>query len=148
MLARLADEITALGLLEDVTVGPETLRGTGRFAATESSILVIVDPEPEETGGVDSEALVASLQGILALAGPRWDGIVDEIAGDIEESVGDAAVEERADLRDDLDLVAVTVFADASLLEFAAPRQFPTARLQAQLGEGLELEDLEVVETE
>lgn len=148
MLTRLADEITALGLLEDVTVGEETLRGTGRFAATDSSILVIVDPELEETGGVDAEAVVASLQGILALAGSRLDAIVDEIARDIEESVGDAAVDERTDLRDDLDLVAVTVFADASLLEFAAPRQFPTARLQAQLGEGLELEDLEVVETE
>jgi hypothetical protein len=147
-LTQLAGEISALGLLEDVTVADETLRGTGTLAATESRVLVTVDPELEEESRVDGEALVASLQGILAIPASTWSRLIDEIATEIEEAVSDTAIREQTDLRTDLDVVAITVFADASLFEFAAPRQFPTARLHAQVNAELELEDIEVVAAE
>ena len=61
--------------------------------------------------------------------------IIEEIAQEVEGAVGDDEVTEPTDLRDDLAIRSVVVFADAVLASFAAPRQFPNGRIRVQLSE-------------
>ncbi|MFY0539826.1 cytochrome C5 [Nannocystis pusilla] len=103
--------------------------------------MVNVDPELEEQPELDAGALLAGVRRILTITTAQWRQIVDTIAEDIEEAVGDEEVIETTDLRDDLALRSVVVLPDAVLLSFAAPKQFPDRWIRAQLGE-----DFEVVE--
>jgi len=57
-------------------------------------------------------------------------------------------VQEPSDLRDDLRLHSVAVFADAVLLSFVAPKQFPQCWVRAQLCEELLLEDISIDEND
>jgi hypothetical protein len=73
--------------------------------------------------------------------------VIDEVAADIEDAVDDdAPVIDQTDLRDDLEATSVVVFADALLLAFDAPRQFPDSRILVQLDEELEVSGIEVRE--
>ena len=76
----------------------------------------------------------------------RWRAIVEEVALDIEDAVEDEPVVEQIDLRDDLEATSVVVFADAVLLAFVAPKQFPESRILVQLDEELEVDGIEVRE--
>ncbi len=53
---------------------------------------------------------------------------------------------EQIDLRDDLEATSVVVFADAVLLAFLAPKQFPDSRILVQLDDDLEVDGVEVRE--
>ena len=74
----------------------------------------------------------------------RWRTIIDEIVDDIEDAVDDEPVAEQTALRDDLEATSVVVFADAVLLAFLAPKQFPDSRILVQLDEDLEVDGVEV----
>ncbi|MCY1009026.1 hypothetical protein OV079_26395 [Nannocystis pusilla] len=115
--------------------------GAAHLPAAGADVMVNVDPELEERPDLDAGALLAGVRRILTITTAQWRQIVDAIAGDIEEAVGDEAVIETTDLRDDLALRSVVVLPDAVLLSFAAPKQFPDSWIRAQLDE-----DLEVVE--
>lgn len=58
--------------------------------------------------------------------------------------MGGVEVIEATDLRDDLSIRSVVVFADSILLSFAAEKQLPDSRIRAQLGENLEVEDIAI----
>lgn len=162
------------GLLSDQAVENGIVHGRASFAAAGVEVAVNVDPELDDerddadeladdderdtddelatddrdddpVGDPDPAALVASLARTLALDAPAWRALVDTIAEEIEEAVGDDDVEEQTDLRDDLTVTSIVVFADATVFAFTAPRQFPTSRLLAQFDADLDIEHLEVL---
>ncbi|WP_422890246.1 cytochrome C5 [Nannocystis pusilla] len=135
------DELARSGLLCAPYVGDGIVIGRARLPAAGADVMVNVDPELEERPDLDAAALLAAVARILTIPTAQWRQIVDAIAGDIEDAVGDEAVIETTDLRDDLALRSVVVLPDAVLLSFAAPKQFPDSWIRAQLDE-----DFEVVE--
>jgi hypothetical protein len=138
---RLRDELARSGLLSAPYVTDGIVIGAARLPAAGADVMVNVDPELEERPELDAGALVAGVERILTITPAQWRQIVDAIAEDIEEAVVDAPVIETTDLRDDLAVRSVVVLADAVLLSFAAPKQFPDSWIRAQLGD-----DFEVVE--
>jgi CRISPR/Cas system CMR subunit Cmr4 (Cas7 group RAMP superfamily) len=76
--------------------------------------------------------LLAAVERVLTISDSSWQGILGEVAEEIEEAV-DQDVSEASDRRDDLALASVVVFHDAVLLSFAAPRQFPDSWIRVQL---------------
>ena len=48
------------------------------------------------------------------------------------------------DRRDDLEATSVVVFADAVLIAFDAPKQFPDSRILVQLDDDLDVANIEV----
>ena len=74
----------------------------------------------------------------------QWGLIIDQIVGEIEAAVGDERVKESTRLRSDLVLKSVVVLAEAKLLRFEAPRQFPDSWIHAQLDEQFGLDDLAI----
>ncbi|WP_368497760.1 cytochrome C5 [Herbiconiux sp. A18JL235] len=169
MTAELLDDLHRLlaesGLLSDQAAENGIVHGRATFAAGGVEVAVNVDPELDDerdelgdepdderderdadpVGDPDPAALVASLARILALDPAAWRALVDAIAEEIEEAVGDDDVEEQTDLRDDLTVTSIVVFADATVFAFTAPRQFPTSRLLAQFDADLDIEHLEVL---
>ncbi|QJU55600.1 cytochrome C5 [Herbiconiux sp. KACC 21604] len=168
-LHRLLDES---GLLREQAVENGIVHGRAAFAAAGVDVAVNVDPELDDEdderdpdaqadaatetdasaaddadAGLDPDpaALVASLARLLALDPAAWRTLVDTIAEEIEEAVGDDEVEEQTDLRDDLTLTSIVVFADATVFAFTAPHQFPSSRLLAQFDADLDIEHLEVL---
>ena len=161
------------GLLSDQAVENGIVHGRASFAAAGVEVAINVDPELDDderddavlavdeldpddelatddrdddpVGDPDPAGLVASLARTLALDAPAWRALVDTIAEEIEEAVGDDDVEEQTDLRDDLTVTSIVVFADATVFAFTAPRQFPTSRLLAQFDADLDIEHLEVL---
>lgn len=92
----------------------------------------------------DATVLLRRIDQILGVSPAQWGLIIDQIVGEIEAAVGDEPVKESTSLRSDLVLKSVVVFAEATLLRFEAPRQFPDSWIHAQLDEQLGLDDLEV----
>lgn len=143
-LDALADELARRGLLLSPAIEDTFVYGLARVAATGSDAMVNVDPETAERGPFEPAELADRVARLLSLAPEDWRSVVEQIAAEIEEAVGDEPIAEAADLRDDLALTSIVVFADATLLSFEAPRQFPDSIIRAQLDDDLAVEDLEV----
>ncbi|AZS38913.1 MULTISPECIES: cytochrome C5 [Microbacterium] len=143
LLARIVDG----GSLEDPIAENGLVYGRASIDAAGTVVNVNVDPELEEHGDdVDHDALIAAVSRILSVGESRWRAIIDEVAADIDDAVDDEPVVEAIDLRDDLEATSVVVFADAVLLAFLAPKQFPESRILVQLNDELDVEGVEVRE--
>lgn len=143
LLARIVES----GLLEDPIAENGLVYGRASIDAAGTVVNVNIDPELDEHGeDVDHDELIAAVSRILSVGESRWRAIVDEVATDIDDAVDDEPVIEQIDLRDDLEATSVVVFADAVLLAFLAPKQFPDSRILVQLDEELEVEGVEVRE--
>lgn len=142
LLARVTDS----ALLDDPTAENGLVYGRANIDAAGTVVNVNIDPELEDRDDedVDHDELIAALSRILGIAESRWRAIVDEVASDIEDAVGDEPVAEQIDIRDDLEAASVVVFADAVLLAFDAPKQFPDSRILVQLDEDLEIDGVEM----
>jgi len=144
LLARIVES----GLLEDPVAENGLVYGRASIDAAGTVVNVNVDPELEDDdehgGDLDHDALIAALARILSVSESRWRAVIDEVATDIDDAVEDEPVVEQIDLRDDLEATSVVVFADAALLAFLAPKQFPDSRILVQLDEELEVEGVEV----
>lgn len=146
LLSRIVDD----GLLDDPVAENGLVTGRATIDAAGAAVAVTVDPELEDgSPDVDQDALLAVTSRILSVSESRWRAVIDEIAVEIEGAVGDEEpVAEQADLRDDLEVTSLVVFADAVRLAFDAPRQFPDSRILVQLDDELEVADIEVDERE
>ncbi|QNA91360.1 MULTISPECIES: cytochrome C5 [unclassified Microbacterium] len=146
LLARIAES----GLLEDPIAENGLVYGRASIDAAGTVVNVNVDPElddDDEAGeDVDHDALIAALSRVLSVGESRWRAVIDEVATEIDDAVDDEPVIEQVDLRDDLEATSVVVFADAVLLAFLAPKQFPESRILVQLDEELEVDGVEVRE--
>jgi hypothetical protein len=145
----LLSRIVESGLLEDPVSENGLVYGRASLDAAGTVVNVNVDPELEgdETAeDLDPDELVAAIARVLSMSEKRWRAIVEEVALDIEDAVQDEPVVEQIDLRDDLEATSVVVFADAVLLAFVAPKQFPESRILVQLDEELEVDGIEVRE--
>lgn len=144
LLARIVES----GLLEDPVAENGLVYGRASIDAAGTVVNVNVDPELEDDDehgeDLDHDALIAALARILSVSESRWRAVIDEVATDIDDAVEDEPVVEQIDLRDDLEATSVVVFADAALLAFLAPKQFPDSRILVQLDEELEVEGVEV----
>ena len=143
LLARIVES----GLLEDPIAENGLVYGRASIDAAGTVVNVNVDPELDEHGDdVDHDALIAAVSRILSVGESRWRAVIDEVATDIDDAVDDEPVVEQIDLRDDLEATSVVVFADAVLLAFIAPKQFPDSRILVQLNEELDVDGVEVRE--
>lgn len=146
LLARIVES----GLLEDPIAENGLVYGRASIDAAGTVVNVNIDPElgddDEHGEDVDPDALVAAVSRILTASESRWRAVIDEVATDIDDAVDDEPVIEQIDLRDDLEATSVVVFADAALVAFLAPKQFPDSRILVQLDEELEVEGVEVRE--
>lgn len=141
LLARIVDS----GLLDEPVVENGLIYGRASIDAAGTVVTVNVDPELEDDDDVlDDDALIAAVTRILSVNETRWRAVIDEVADDIDEAVDDEPVIEQVDLRDDLEATSVVVFADAVLLAFDAPKQFPDSRILVQLDDELEIANIEV----
>lgn len=145
LLARIVDS----GLLDDPVAENGLIYGRATIDAAGAVVTVNVDPEldPEledDEDGLDADALVAAITRILSVSETRWRAVIDEVADDIDEAVDDEPVVEQTDLRDDLEATSVVVFADAVLIAFDAPKQFPDSRILVQLDDELDVASIEV----
>lgn len=141
LLARIVDR----GLLDDPVAENGLVYGRATIDAAGAVVKVNVDPEledDEET--LDDDVLLEAITRILSVSETRWRAVIDEVADDIDEAVDDEPVLEQIDLRDDLEATSVVVFADAVLIAFDAPRQFPDSRILVQLDDDLEVANIEV----
>lgn len=141
LLARIVDS----GLLDDPVAENGLIYGRATIDAAGAVVTVNVDPEledDEET--LDDDALLEAITRILSVSETRWRAVIDEVADDIDEAVDDEPVLEQIDLRDDLEATSVVVFADAVLIAFDAPKQFPDSRILVQLDDDLEVANIEV----
>lgn len=141
LLARIVDS----GLLDDPVAENGLVYGRATIDAAGAVVKVNVDPEledDEET--LDDDALIAAITRILSVSETRWRAVIDEVADDIDEAVDDEPVLEQIDLRDDLEATSVVVFADAVLIAFDAPKQFPDSRILVQLDDDLDVASIEV----
>jgi hypothetical protein len=145
LLDHLLTRIVDSGLLDDPVAENGLVYGRATIDAAGAVVTVNVDPEledDEET--LDDDALLAAIARILSVSETRWRAVIDEVADDIDEAVDDEPVLEQIDLRDDLEATSVVVFADAVLIAFDAPKQFPDSRILVQLDEDLEVASIEV----
>ncbi len=145
----LLSRIVESGLLEDPVSENGLVYGRASLDAAGTVVNVNVDPEldgDESAEDMDPDELVAAIARVLSMSEKRWRAIVEEVALDIEDAVDEEPVVEQVDLRDDLEATSVVVFADAVLLAFVAPRQFPESRILVQLDEELEVDGIEVRE--
>ena len=141
LLARIVDS----GLLDEPVVANGLIYGRASIDAAGTVVTVNVDPELEDDDDVlDDDALIAALTRILSVNETRWRAVIDEVADDIDEAVDDEPVIEQVDLRDDLEATSVVVFADAVLLAFDAPKQFPDSRILVQVDDELDIANIEV----
>ncbi|MDQ0727340.1 cytochrome C5 [Microbacterium sp. W4I20] len=141
LLARIVDS----GMLDEPVAENGLIYGRASIDAAGTVVTVNVDPELEdEPDELDEDALVEAVSRILSVGESRWRDIIDEVADDIDEAVDDEPVIEQVDLRDDLEATSVVVFADAALIAFDAPKQFPDSRILVQLDEDLEVANIEV----
>lgn len=141
LLARIVDS----GLLDEPVAENGLVYGRATIDAAGTVVTVNVDPELEDDDDtLDDDALLAAITRILSVSETRWRAVIDEVADDIDEAVDDEPVLEQIDLRDDLEATSVVVFADAVLVAFDAPKQFPDSRILVQLDEDLEIANIEV----
>jgi hypothetical protein len=144
-LEALHARVAATDLLDDPAVEDGVVVGRGWLEAAGREVTVIVDPDLDDGDDVDLDALLAGVSRILAIPGGRWEAVLEEIAVEIEEAVGDPSrVREQTDLRTDLEITSVVLLQDATLLSYAAPRQFPDSWIRAQLDDDLAVEEVVV----
>ncbi|MGK9148143.1 cytochrome C5 [Plantibacter flavus] len=143
-LNALAAELARRELLPSPTVEDDFVYGLTRFAAIDAEVMFNVDPEPEDRPELDVSDLADAVERVLAITPAQWSVLIERIAAEVEEAVGEDPVEESTDLRDDLSLMSVVVFADVVLLSFDAPKQFPDSDIRVQLDEELAFDDLEI----
>lgn len=143
-LERLHNDITRSGLLFDPQIADDFIHGTARIPSAGVDVAVNVDPELADHPDPDATVLLAAIERLLTITPERWHRIIDSIAQEIEEAVGDQPIAEPIDLRDDLTLSSTVVFHDATLLSFAAPKQFPDSWIRAQLDEDLAVDGVAV----
>lgn len=148
MIDTLRDEILRAGLIVDPQVNNGVIFGRARITAIDAEVWFNVDPELDEEDAPDVGALLHAIERVLALNSEQWRVILSEVVTEIEDAVGDEPIEETTPLRDDLTLNSVVVFADATLLRFEAPRQFPDSWVQVQLDDDFILEDLAIEKKE
>lgn len=145
LLDHLLTRIVDSGLLDDPVAENGLVYGRATIDAAGAVVTVNVDPELEDDEEVlDDDALLAAIARILSVTETRWRAVIDEVADDIDEAVDDEPVIEQVDLRDDLEATSVVVFADAVLIAFDAPKQFPDSRILVQLDDELEVASIEV----
>lgn len=145
LLDALLTRIVDSGLLDEPVAENGLVYGRASIDAAGTVVTVNVDPElQDEPDELDEDALVEAVSRILSVSESRWRDIIDEVADDIDEAVDDEPVIEQVDLRDDLEATSVVVFADAALIAFDAPKQFPDSRILVQLDEELEVANIEV----
>lgn len=135
--------VAASGLVANPQISEGFVFGRARLPAADVDININLDPEIDE-GGSNADTLVANAARFLSIEADAWRAIIEAIAKEIEEAVGNAEVIETADLREDLVIRSAVIFADTILLSFAADKQFPDSWIRVQLGEGLEVEDIMV----
>jgi len=141
LLARIVDS----GLLDDPVAENGLVYGRATIDAAGAVVSVNVDPElDDDEESLDVDALLGAITRILSVSETRWRAVIDEVADDIDEAVDDEPVIEQTDLRDDLEATSVVVFADALLIAFDAPKQFPDSRILVQLDDDLEVASIEV----
>lgn len=146
MIDNLRDDILSSGLIIDPRVNDGVIFGRAHIAAAGSEVWFNIDPELGDEATTDSGVLLQAVQRVVEVTSEQWQAILGEVVTEIEDAVGDEPVEETTPLRDDLALNSVVVFADATLLRFEAPRQFPDSWVQVQLDADLTVEDLVVEE--
>lgn len=135
------------GLIDDLVAEDGVVHGRVRVDGTGADVDLTVDPELDVVDDLDPAALVDAVARVLAIGEARWRAVVDAAAAEIEEAAAeDGDVLEQTDLRDDMEIKSIVVFADATLLAFAAARQFPDSRILVQLDEEFEIENVEVAE--
>lgn len=139
-IQELVDALTPV--LRDPAAEGDFGYGLAAFPAAGTDVMVNVDPELGERDDVTVGELVDRVGAFLALPAERWDAIVARTIDEIEAAAGEVAL--PVALRDDLDLTAVVVFADAVLLAFVAPLQLPDGVVRVQLDADFEFEDVEV----
>ena len=142
LLARIVES----GVIDEPVAENGLVYGRASIDAAGTVVKVNVDPEfdGDHDDEIDQEALIAAISRILSVSESRWRAVVDEVATEIDDAVDDEPVVEQIDLRDDLEATSVVVFADAVLLAFLAPKQFPDSRILVQLDEELEVDGIEV----
>jgi hypothetical protein len=143
-IEQLRDAIAASKFISSPQIGDGFVFGAARLLAADVHVNVNVDPELEDRSEMDAEALVAAIERVLEMSSQVWRRIIDGIAEEIEGAVGDENVIETTDLRHDLAVRSVVVFADATLLTFVAPMQFPDSWIRVQLDEDFEVEDVSI----
>ncbi|MCU1645187.1 MAG: hypothetical protein JWN03_5462 [Nocardia sp.] len=141
---QLKNEIVRSGLHTAAQTDDRFVHGAARIRAVGIDIMANVDPELDDRSDLDSAVLLTAIERLLAITPAQWQLIIDSIAQEIEEAVGNQSLEETTDLRDDLTLSSTVVFHDAFLLSFAAPKQFPDSWIRAQLDEDLVVVDVVV----
>lgn len=135
------------GLLDDLLAEDGIVHGRARLDGAGADVAVNIDPELDEVDDPDPGALVQAVARVLAIGEGTWRAVVDAAATEIEDATAeDGEITEQADLRTDMEIRSIVVFADAVLLSFAAERQFPDSRILVQLDEEFEIENVEVVE--
>lgn len=150
MTAPAPGELLALiidsGLIDGPVLKDGLVGGRAPIDAARTVVTVHVDPELEDHEGSvpDKDALMEMLAAILTVSEPRWRSVIDEVAAEIEDAVGEVEVMQQTDLRDDLEASEIVVFADAVLVTFDAPHQFPESRILVQLDDELTVVDIEV----
>ncbi|MCP1428487.1 hypothetical protein J3D45_000985 [Microbacterium foliorum] len=141
LLARIVES----GLLDDPVAENGLVYGRATIDAAGAVVTVNVDPELEDDGeSFDADEMLGAISRILSVSETRWRAVIDEVADDIDEAVDDEPVIEQTDLRDDLEATSAVVFADAVLIAFDAPKQFPDSRILVQLDDELEVANIEV----
>jgi hypothetical protein len=149
LLDHLLARIVESGLLDDPVAENGLVYGRATIDAAGAEVTVNVDPELEDDEEThDDDALIAAITRILTVSETRWRAVIDEVADDIDDAVDDEPVLERVDLREDLEATSVVVFADAVLVAFDAPKQFPDSRILVQLDDDLEVANIEVRDRE
>ncbi|MGM7697955.1 cytochrome C5 [Microbacterium sp. A84] len=149
ILSDLKRRLFTEGLLDEPTIDDGFVSGRARFEAAGNDVTVHVDPDFDDADDDDFDVsgLVEMVSRVLAFPEARWRTVLDRIAEEIEDAVGDPdAIAEKTDLRLDLEVHSITVLPDAALLSFVAPRQFPESWIRAQLDDELEIEDVFVDE--
>ena len=142
-IEQLCNMVAVSGLVADPQIGDGFVFGRARLSAADVDININLDPEIDE-GESKADALIAGADRFLSMEAGAWRAIIEAIAAEVEDAVGEAEVIETTDLRDDLSIRSVVIFADTILLTFAAEKQFPDSWIRAQLGEGFEVEDVMV----
>lgn len=141
LLARIVES----GLLDDPVAENGLVYGRATIDAAGAVVTVNVDPELEDDEeSFDADEMLGAISRILSVSETRWRAVIDEVADDIDEAVDDEPVIEQTDLRDDLEATSAVVFADAVLIAFDAPKQFPDSRILVQLDDELEVANIEV----
>jgi hypothetical protein len=151
-LDALLDRLATNGLLDDPVAEHGIVQGRASLDAAGSDVVVNIDPElddedEDDEDAPDLDALIEGVSRTLSMSEVQWKAVIEAVVDEIQDAVADESVAEQIDLRDDLEVRSLVVFADAVLLRFDAPRQFPDSRILVQIDENSEVETVEVEES-